>query len=286
MSKDFLYGMYYMQWCFRDSEGYPMGTQTDPDNVSVGTTTHSYLLSNPIEYTAPTPTFARAIDRGGQTIRAQKDMGVTDFGEGSFALSELDDTLWAYWTGGSVDTTTVTGWRQLGMNVNQVTVPPGFIVISTKAFDYDASADVWNHWVYPNAQIRITPPGASQSDGENPNPWNLTLIPNTSNRTLTGHLFSATGMNVQQDTDIGYRIQTTKPIAITTYVVDAVPTQTFTVGYRPSTALVDDTDKVFTQDGVTDSFTSISATTGVATGSGLAAGEKVVVVYETDYVAI
>lgn len=286
MSKDFLYGMYYLQWCFRDSNGYPMGTVTDPDNVADGTTTHSYLLSNPVEYTAPSPSFGRAIDRGGQTVRAQVDMGVTDFGEGSFSLSELDDTIWAYWNGSSVDSATVSGWRQVAMNVNNITAPPGFIIISTKAYDYENSANVWSHWIYPNAQIRVTLPSASQSDGENPNPWELTLIPNTSNRTLTGHLFSATGMNVTQNTDIGYRVQTAKQIAITTYVVDAVPTQTFSLGYRPSSSLVDNSDKVITQNGVTDSVTSVNTTTGVVTGSGLLQSEKIVAVYETEYTAI
>lgn len=286
MSQDFLYGFYYMQWAFRDSAGYPMGTQTDPDNVADGTTTHSYLLKNPIEYTPPEPSFARAIDRGGQKIRAQKDMGVTDFGEGSFSLSELDDTLWAYWTGASVDAATVTGWRMLGMNVNQVTVPAGFIIISSKAYDYANAADVWNHWVYPNAQVRITPPGASQSDGENPNAWNLKLIPNTSTRTLTGDLFSATAMSVTDNTDIGYRIQSGKPLGVTTYTEAGTPAGTFIAGYRPATSETDTTDKRLTKNGATASITTLSATTGVATFTAGSAGDKFVLVYETDYTAI
>lgn len=284
--KLFRYGNYYMQWCFRSSAGYPFGTNSDPDNASDGSTTHSYVSTNPIDYAAPQPSFARAIDRGGQKIRAQKDMGVTEFGEGTFSMSEMDAQLWAYWTGSTLDTTTVTGWEMLAMNVNQVTTPAGFVIFTSKAYDYESASDKWSHWVYPNAQVRITPPGSSQSDGENPNAWELTLIPNTSTRFLTGHLFSALNMTVVDNTDIGVHIRTAKPIAITTYVEAATPANAYTVGYRPSSASVDDSDKIFTKNGVTDTATSISATTGGVVTSGLVQSDISVVVYETAYTAI
>lgn len=286
MASDFIYGFYYAQIAFRSSAGYPIGDTIDPDNFAKAATTHSYLLDNPVSYTAPAPSFARAIDRGGQKIRAQRDMGVSDFGTGTIVLSEFDDIFHSYVTGGTVDSTAVTGWRQTGSNVNQVSKPEFFLIVSTQADDVLNSVSMWSHWIYPNCQILPVLPGASQSDGENPNPLEYTIVPNTSLRALTGQLFSGLGMGLTDDTDLLYRMQTSNPIGITTYREDATPANAFVLGYRPLTDETDVTDKDITTDGASETYTTCNVTTAAVTTTGVTDGQLVVSVYETIYTAI
>lgn len=286
MASDFLYGVYYAQIAFRSSAGYPIGSVIDPDNFAKAATTHSYLLTNPVSYTAPAPSFARAIDRGGQKIRAQRDMGVSDFGTGTIVLSEFDDIFHSYVTGGTVDSAAVSGWRQTGSNVNKVSKPEFFLIISTQADDVLNDVSKWSHWIFPNCQINPVLPGASQSDGENPNPLEYTIVPNTSLRSLTAQLFSGLGMTLEDDSDLLYRMQTGNPIGITTYREAATPANAFVLGYRPLTDETDDTDKDITVDGADDTYTTCNVTSGAVTTTSVLDGELVVAVYETIYTAI
>jgi len=286
MSKDFLYGVFYVQYAFRDNSGYPMGSTIAPDAVADGTTTHAVLMTNPVAFTPPAPTFETAIDFGGQKILAQKDLGVSGFGTGTLTLSEFDDSFHTHVTGGTVDSAQVSGWRSVGLNVNQVTSPSFVLIVSTKAFDTVASADKWSHWIFPNCQIKVTPPGASQSGGVNPTPLEYTIVPNTSIRDASGELFSGMTMTLQDNADILIRKQTGNPLGLTTYVEAATPANTFITGYRPVTATVDDSDKIFTADGLVIAASSHNVTTGVVVTTSITQSQKVVSLYETVYTAI
>lgn len=286
MSQDFIHSVSYIQVAFRDSNGYPIGQETSPDSVAQDTTTHAYLLKNVVEFTPPEPSFARATDRGGMKIRAQVDMGVTDFGEASFQLSEFDDVFHAYITGSTVDSTSVSGWRQVGSNINKVAPPAFFVIISTQAYDVTNDTSKWSHWIMPNAQIRPTIPSATQGDGENPNPVNYTVTPNTSSRALTGELFSGMSLTLEDDKDLIYRMQTSLPIGITTYVEAGTPDGQFVLGYRPASDESTTTDKYATDEGSSTTISSCNTTTGAVTVTTADAGDRIVMVYETNYTAI
>jgi hypothetical protein len=287
MSSDFQYGMYYIQIGFRDTSGYFKGQQTVPDTVADDTTSNAYVLFNPVDFTHPQPTFDLATDQGGQKIRAQADMGASDYGEGSFTLSEFDDVFHAYIRSVTVDATTVSGWRQVGSSINTVVAPRLFLIASMQvqvvASDGTTSSK-WSHWIYPNVQIRPAYPNGSQSGGVNPNPLAYTFVPSTASRGLDGRLFSATNMALTDDQDTMYRIESANAISACLYTKDG-STTTFTLPYLPSTSdATGAATNSITNNGTTLTVSSVNTSTGVVTLSAAGtASDIVVVVYETAF---
>jgi hypothetical protein len=176
----------------------------------------------------------------------------------------------------------------VGVNVNNADIPSWFVVVTAKVESTTGSSNSskYRHWVMPNAQIRPGLPGVSQGAGTNPNPLSYTIIPNVSTRTLTGELFSATDMSVENDTDLLYTILSNYPIGITSYTANAANPETFTLGYRPRTTQATTSDKLLTQNGVADTISTLSTSTGVLTTPTGVAGDIYVCVYETQYIAI
>lgn len=289
MASDFLYGLFYMQVGFRSSTGYFSGTETDPDNITPDTTTHALLLRGPVDYTPPDVTRDTATDQGGQKIRAQAQLGPSDFGTGTITLSELDDDFYTKIVNATVDAAIMSGWRQFPANINVVSPPRFYMIISTKAQTVTAtldSTDVWSHWIWPNVQFEPAMPSASQSGGVNPSPLEYTFTPSRSLRSLSGELFSIMAMSMEDNSDLMYRIQTPNPISATLWVQDAIAV-TYTVGYRPTTNDVAAASNSFTNNGVLTTPTSISVTTGVVViPSAGTSGDNHLAVYETTFVAI
>jgi hypothetical protein len=290
MSKAFVYGLYYLQIAFRDSSGYMKGVQTIPNTVANNTTSHAYLLPDPVDFTHPAPTFELATDRGGQKIRAQADLGASDLGEGSFTLSEFDDIFHAYVRGVTVDTATVSGWRQVAASINTVTAPNFFLMATTKTqivSSTGSSTTRYKSWVYPNVQIRPAYPNLSQNGGVNPNPVAYTFVPSTGSRAMDGRLFSATAMAATDNMDTFYIIESDSPLAATMYTKDAAAT-TFVLGYRPTTSdATGAATNSITNNGSTLVVTSVSTTTGVVTLAAAGTAAHIVnVLYETNFVAI
>lgn len=290
MALEFQYGMYYMQIMFRDNDGYPMGTDSSPDSVTNDSTTHSYLIQSPVAFTHPQPTFELVTDRGGQKIRAQADLGVSDFGEGSFELSEWDDVLHAYITGGAVDSASVTGWRQSAYNVNKVVKPRFKMIVSMKTLEVNETtqvvSDKWIHYCYNNVQIRPALANGSQNGGVNPNTLSYTFVPTNDTRHITGELLSGMAMSVEENKDLVIMMVTSNPIAVTTFIEAGTPDGQFVLGYRPLTTHATTTDKFATDEGVSTTISAMSVTTGETTVTAADAGDRIVVVYETNFVAI
>lgn len=288
MVTDFQYSAYYAQIAKRDNNGYPKGVVADPNSVANNTTMHAYLLRNIIDMTPPQPTYDTFVERGGQSIRNQVSAGVSDFGTATLTLSSFDDVFHAYITGGGVEATNPSGWRQVGVNVNNAEIPSWIVIITAKVQSLSGSSNSskWRHWIFPNAQIRAGLPNVSQTTGENPNPLSYTIVPNVSTRTITGELFSATDMSVENDTDLMTTLLTNYPIGLTSYTANAANPESFILGYRPRTTQATTSDKLLTQNGVVDTISTLSVTTGVLetpTGTG---GDIYVCVYETEYTAI
>lgn len=291
MSSNFVYGLYYLQIGFRSSAGYFMGQISTPDAPTVNTTSHSYVVFNPVSFEHPSPTRTEWTDFGGQSIRAQKLGGVESLGSGTFTLSEYDNTLHAMIASTAIDTTTVTDWEQTPSNINAVNLPAFLMIVSTKSQVVNdvtgVVSDKWNHWVYPNVQIAVNPPNASQSGGVNPNPVSFTYTPSFSGRRWDGRTFLAASPTVVGNKDMRYQIVSDYPLTGTTYIRNGAAT-TFSLGYRPKASTATGTaDNSVTNQGVTEAVTSISTTTGLVTMSAAGtSGHIVNVVYETEYVAI
>jgi hypothetical protein len=290
MALEFQYGMFYIQIMFRDSDGYPQGQDSTPDALTNDSTTHSYLIQSPVAFTHPSPTFELVTDRGGQKIRGQADLGASAFGEGSFELTEFDDTFHAFITGGAVDSTSVSGWRQSGFNINKVARPRFKLIASMKTLEVDEStnttSDKWIHHIYNNVQIRPVLPSGSQNGGVNPNTLTYTFVPSQDTRHVTGELFTGMSMSLEEDKDINIVMVTSNPIAVTTFIEAGTPDGMFTTAYLPLTDENTTSDKFATDEGTSTTISSCNTTTGAVAVTAADAGDRVVFTYETAFVAV
>lgn len=286
----FNHGAYYAQWAFRNSDGYPMGVQTAPDSVGNDVEMHAYLIRNMRNFTPPTVTFGEVSERGGQKIRGKFKTPATEISNATFELSSDDPVLRTYSNGTSIDSGSPAGWKQYGMNANIAVFPAAFMVFSTRTMIIDDVAQTttygWKHYICPNAQLELQQSNITQEDGDTPNPITGTVTLNKAFRALTGELFSATDMNLTEDNDYFYVIETLNPIAITSYTATgSANPETFTLAYLPLTTQATTSDKLLTEEGVTDAITALSISTGIlTTATAGAAGNIYVIVYETDYV--
>ena len=277
----------YSGWiAFRDSNGYPIGTETDPDDVSNGTTTHAYRIKHPISIGAPDITREIATRKGGQAIRGQRQLGVGNIGPFEMVLDAFDEQFHAYVSASAVDETTMTGWAITAPNTKKGVLPK-FVLGMTVGFETEDGAAEFLNYIYSNVQIDPVIPGGGQDGGENPNPLTYQVTPDYSLRTGLGRLLSGMSLSVAEDSDLMIAVRNDKPITLTTYVDDNAA-GTFTLGYRPTSD--DETgaaENSITKNGATTAVTSVSKTTGVVTQ--VAAGDAAdiwVAAYPTDYVAI
>jgi hypothetical protein len=289
MSSDAQFGLYYVHIAVRDSNGYAKGVQTSPDSVANDTKMQPLVLLTPVSFTPPTPTYSTITERGGQKILSQASMGVSELGTATLEVSAFDDTVHALISGTIVDTGTPTGFRQSAFNANQVTPLSFVVMLSSRANSRSGSTitSKWNHWIMPNCQIRPAIPNASQNDGVNPNTVTYSIVPNVSTRAaVTGELFSATAMAVTDNSDSFYRIQTANPLTFMSYTgTGSANPETWTPTYLPLTSHATTSDKILTENGVSDAITAFSITTGVlTTATAGAAGNIYTLAYETNFV--
>lgn len=282
-----LAGFYYAQIMFRDSEGYPMGNLATPNSPVNGTAYHAYKLTGPVSCTAPAPTRELATFRGGMAILGQRALGTTDFGTFEMVLSAYDEVFEAYVSGASNDTTNGGSANVLGApNTENINLPQ-FHLVLTAGWQDSSGTNRFMHWMYPNVQIYPAQVSVTQDGGTNPNAVTYTVVPSTSTRTTLGYLFSATSVAVTNSRDVVTRWRTDYPVSFTTYVDDGESTS-FAVGYRPAVGDHDGSNNVFTTEGVdaNSSVSGFSTTTGATTHTPSSAGNKWVVAYATNFVAI
>lgn len=279
-------GFYRAQIAFRDNSGYPMGVDPTPNAVAAGETKHAYLLTGPVSVTAPQVTRELATFRGGQVILGQRAMGVSDFGTFELTLSAFDETFNAYISGSTVDVATVSDWAVGAPNSLNPALPQLFLLL-TMGFQDTSGANKYTTYIYPNVQISPAIPGATQDGGENPGAMTYTVTPSASTRAATGHLFSATGMALQDNKEIVYWVRYDYPITITTYI-QATSATNFTLGYRPVSSEHAGAINSFTTNGVTShaNVSNVDTTTGVITMTAASEGDKWVAVYPTTFQAI
>jgi len=292
MTSSAQYGMYVVQIATRNSSGYPTGTQTSPNTVAADTKMTPMVLDTGISFTPPAPTYSTFTERGGQQILSQASMGVSEFGTATLELTAFNDAFHALITSSVVDTGTPTGWRQVGVNINNI-APLDFVVmlsmkVQARASIGGAISTKWSHWIMPNCQIRPAMPAGSQNDGVNPNPLSYEIVPNTSNRAaITGELFSATAMALTGNSDSVYRIESDNRIHFMSYTgTGSANPETWTPAYLPLTSHATTSDKQLTEIGVADAITAFSITTGVlTTATASVANNMYVLAYETAFVA-
>lgn len=271
-----------------DSNGYPMGTLSTPNSPAQATEYHAYRARSFVGLEQATPTRSLATFFGGQRFLGQIDLGVTEFGTGNLTLSKFEEAFVALIGGSTVDESTIAAWAQTSSNENNPNLPAMGMMGSTKIRTASGALQ-WAHVCIPNVQLRPAPVSISTSDGQNPNALVYEFVPTLATRDITGRLFSAGGMDVYNDETVSYVIRANSRLALTTYVKDATMSgsgDSFVLGYRPTSAVTASPNS-FTDNGVAEVPTTVNTTTGaVAIPAGGAAGDIIVAVYYTDFVAI
>lgn len=268
----------------RNIAGYPMGTVPDADNVANGVTSSAHVISGLRTLTHPEKTVVRAFDKGDNKVYGQMYLGVDDYGEGNFEVGAEDEVGDALIKNTAVDVTLATDMAVVPGNESEVDPPAMFIIAATRKQLRDGS--FWyDNDIYANVQInRPRPANISQQGGESPNPLTYNFVPSLSTRLISGHLFSATAMSVLEDEDTYTKIRSKYPLAVTTFKSDALDV-TIQLPYLPVYAgATGAAQNIVTKNGVTQSVTSISITTGIVTLSAAGvAGDIFVVLYQTNF---
>jgi len=276
---------FYVQVMFRDSDGYPMGTSTDPDNIVANTTTSALVVDGIIDYTAAVIDNPVVTDFGSQKVASKTYLPAVAYGTPTIKFSRMNETFWAYTKTALVDVTTNTTRSSRGDNVSQTRFPPFMVALAIRVTNADTGMPQWDNICYLNARIRNTvSPGASavMSSVVNPNPLQFGLELALATRDITGMLLSAMNLDVENDLDAVIRHRSDNPLAYTTWIANGAAT-TFTLGKLPVSAGATGAAQNFiTKNGAVTAVTSVSITTGaVVVAAAGTTGDIWCVAYET-----
>lgn len=281
-------GAFFMLIAKRNSNGYPVGQVADPETISNATTMQPYLIRSLVNFTPESRPLAVITNKGGQKIISKTVLGADDVGEGTFTLSEYDETFTALIKGSAVDTSTVDGMAMVGSNINQRNFPRFFVMFGTRFTDSVDGSDYWLTDIYPNAQIyQPDARSISQDTGVNPNPLTYNIIPSQSTKNIDGrNMSSSSGLTVVDASDMTVSIRSRYMLAFTSFKAAAAST-TYTLGYRPvyNTA-TGNADNSITKNGTTFAVSSVNTSTGAVTFTADADADFHVCLYQTQFVAI
>lgn len=289
MAIEFIAGLKYMLMGRVDNDGYNMGQAADPNNPTVNETYPAYLVTHPVEYTAPDVTRQTAIDKGGQRFRGKQDLGVNEVGDGAITLSDYDMTADVLATGGGIDTSYVSGWIQGAPNLNTDSLKQCFIAFiePSQSRDDDTYGD--NRYrvkFYPKAQLAPADSSANQNGGTNPNAVAWTFTPQIVENFINGITWDLLDTAYTQNQTHVHNIIVENPIMVETFVANGSAT-TFTLAYKPLFSNADNTGHNWiTKNGANTSVTSVNTTSGLVTLTGAGTtGDIWVVIYETAFEA-
>jgi hypothetical protein len=282
-NKGMIAGSYFMQIAFRNSDGLPMGSESAPDAVASGVTSHAYKVKGYISVEAPAITRSFATRKAGQKILGTKQLGLASIAPFNIVLSDLDELFFAYISGGVVDSTTASGNTIIASNVNKV-VKPQFVAIFTMGFQNDEGTDEYLNYFYPNVTFGDAIPGGNDGDGDNPNAQTYSCAPTQSPNTGFGFTFAETALAVVDNSDLFVCVRAPKPLGLTTYVDDGAATS-FVTGYLPTSSVVDGSTNMIAIDGVDGNaqIAALSVTTGATTHTAQTEDDIWNLAYYTDF---
>jgi hypothetical protein len=274
-----------LQVATRSNAGYPMGVLTDPENPVAGTTSSARVLSGLRELTPPQSTVEKAFGKGDNKVYGQMVLGVSDYGTGTFQLSHEDEVFDTLIRRAALDTTLATDMVITPENASRVDPPPMFMIATQRTQLLDGSFWYRNR-IYNNVQITNSQKSPiNQTGGDTPSPLQYEFTPSLSLRTITGKLYSATTLVVEENSDTCLTIRSLYPLALTTFIKDAVAT-TFTLPYKPIySGATGAAQNIITNNGVTLPVTSVNVSSGLVTlAAAGTSGHIVVVLYQTNFI--
>lgn len=297
----FISGFYDIQVALVTDDGYAVGLTSAgaiPTLTALVNDTeyYAYRVSHPVEITPLTPGRSIATDRGGQRIRGQRDLGLSDLGSFEITLSDYDALFEAIVTGSTVNSDTVDGWVMSGPNHGQQSLP--FVcLIATVGFqsrdEGTYGSNYYMNFIFPRVQIAPSGDSGNQGDGENPNPRTYTVTPSMTTKFVTGQTWNdaspnGLGMSYANAEAMVHRAATQYPLRLMTWVSNGTPF-TFSGDYLPTSAVVTiaGSPNLVASNGVRVEANTISTTTALftLTTAAPAATAKVVALYPTNWVA-
>lgn len=287
----FIAGFYNLTVFKLDDNGYAKGDAADPNNVTpLPATLGGYYISHAVELSPLTLPRERAIDRGGQRIRGQLDLGPSDISVITITVSDYDMVFDALVTGSAVNSTYNTGLTQGGADHSNAELPQVGIIASpgfqSRATGSDGRNDFINYFMV--GTIAPAQPGANQNGGVNPNAPTYSFTPTFFTKLPNGIGFSTLNVSYTDNRNVVHNIVARQRLHICTFVADGVVTD-FTLPYLPSynDATISGRNWI-TLNGENQAVSSVSTTTGVvditSPGAG-SSGDIWVVIYPTEFVA-
>lgn len=280
-----------LQMAYRDSDGYPIGVQSDDvivaaDDAAVGETYHAVTVNGYVSHTAPVKEIEYATDQSDGTNKGKVPMGITDYGTGEIELSEEDELALNMIRNARSDTTLNTAWTVTSGNDTSITSPAMILMFTDRVRNQKTGQFRYRNKIYHNATITVTTPsGASQSGGVNPNNMTWSYDPSPSDRaSALGYLFSDTTLDVEEDNDTYSIVWSDNPLSFTTYIGDGT-TGTWETLYKPLfNNVTGDVRNTITKEGIKYPVTSFVTSTAIITpAASVTSGHRVVTLYETAY---
>lgn len=209
-------GFYTCQIAIVDDNDFPVGTLTTPNSPTFNTVYSPYVVPAPVSYTAAEDTVEVAESYAAQDIRGRRDIGVSQLGSGTLELSEFDDIFDALVQGYTLDTTTGTGLRIAGHNVNRSTSRKFMLAMTPAATPSNGTPNF--DTIFTWGTLRRGALGVSQQSGRNPNNRQYTLTKTLSTRTPWGQLYSQSTLAPSSNLDDEVTIYADAPIMFYTVV--------------------------------------------------------------------
>lgn len=298
----FISGIYDIQVALVTDDGYAVGLTAAGAIPTLSalvndTEYYAYRVSHPVEITPLTPGRSVATDRGGQRIRGQRDLGLSDLGSFEITMSDYDALFEAIVTGSSINNTTVDGWTMSGPNHGQQSLPYVCLIATVGFQSRDSGtygSNYYMNYIFPRVQISPSGDSGNQGDGENPNPRTYTVTPSMASKFITGQTWNdaaPTGlaMSYANGEAMVHRAATQYPLRLMTWIAHGT-TDTFNLDYLPMSSLValEGSPNLVCDDGTRVLPDSISTTTGAVDVSTVspAAASKIVMVYPTNWVEV
>jgi hypothetical protein len=294
--RNFIAGFFYLEVIVLDDDGYGIGTLKTPNSPTNGTLYTPYRLTHPVSIPALTPSVERATDRGGQKIRGEVDLGLSEFGTFDLVVSNRDFTFDAIISGSSVSTVWG-GAQMLTPDSNRVTLPRLALVatLGSRSRDdsgYDAAGRLTI--VYPSVTIRVGGQSGSQDGGVNPNAVTYTVTPSETGVLFNGQTFigaapEGLGADLESGKALMHMLSSEYQYSSATFIGNGTEDE-ITLPFRPLSSVTSITSPnspvVVTVEGTRVVPSSINTTTGVVTlSTAPTAGQRVVIIYPTNFVA-
>jgi len=277
-----------------DSSGYQFGTSGP--GVVAGTVCSPYNIrfAQNAEIAMPDRT---VIDfTGGDIWTGSYVYGITSLGTFQLTLSTVEADLIAMLSDSAVDQTQNTRTTVFSDNIMKATPPQVFMMIVFRIQSKESGSKGANKFltlVMP--RVWVTPKGISGAPAfQAAGTYNFTIVPTVGDRMPWGPLFSAGGMDLEEDETPVFYMITDNPVHTVTMIAAAGATETVQLPYK----VVGATLPISSPDSGTDPLqeyingtqydaTSIGATSLVTTTNLAAAsftgGEIIGIFYETDY---